>query len=64
MKYDELIDNKVMTLAEVADAAGISLSTLRRAIARGTGPKVVSLSPRRKGVRSTDYNIWLESRTL
>ena len=63
MKYDELAGNKVMTFAEVAHAAGISLSTLRREIARGSGPEVISLSPRRKGVRSTDYNRWLDART-
>jgi predicted DNA-binding transcriptional regulator AlpA len=63
MKYTELAGNKVMTFAEVAHAAGISLSTLRREISRGTGPKVISLSPRRRGVRSTDYNSWLDSRT-
>ena len=55
--------NRVMTFAQVAEATGISLSTLRREIARGTGPKVVSISPRRKGVRNTDYDTWLESRT-
>ena len=54
---------KVMTFSEVAEAAGISLSTLRREIARGAGPAVVSLSPRRKGVRSSDYHRWLYSRT-
>jgi predicted DNA-binding transcriptional regulator AlpA len=55
---------KVLTLAEVAEAAGISLSTLRREIARGTGPEVVSLSPRRKGVRSESYRRWLDGRTI
>ena len=66
MSYDEVIkifDNKIMTFVEVAEAAGVSLSTLKREISRGTGPKVVSISTRRKGVQITDYNIWLESRT-
>jgi predicted DNA-binding transcriptional regulator AlpA len=55
--------NRVMTFAEVAEATGISLSTLRREIARGCGPEVVSLSPRRKGVRSDSYRRWLDART-
>ncbi len=66
MPNNELTDasaNKVMTFAEVAEAAGVSLSTLRREIARGTGPEVVSLSPRRKGVRSDRYRRWLDART-
>ena len=57
-----LCSNKVMTFAEVAECSGISLSTLQREIARGAGPKVVLLSPRRKGIRMEDYRHWLESR--
>ncbi len=54
---------KVMTLMEVARSAALSLSTLLREIARGMGPKVVLLSSPRKGVRSTDYDTWLDLRT-
>jgi hypothetical protein len=54
---------KVMTLTEVAQSAGVSLSTLRREIARGCGPEVVTLSLRRKGVRSDCYRRWLDART-
>lgn len=43
---------RVMTFAEVAEDARISLSTLRREISRGTGPEVVVLSPRRRGSSS------------
>ena len=53
---------KVMTFTEVAKSVGVSLSTLRREIARGTGPEVVSLSPRRKGVRDDHYRRWLDTR--
>jgi predicted DNA-binding transcriptional regulator AlpA len=53
---------KVMTLTEVAQSAGVSLSTLRREITRGSGPEVVSLSPRRKGVRCDHYRRWLDER--
>jgi len=52
-----------MTFAEVAEAAGISLSTLQRQIAGGNGPKVVFLSTRRKGIRIVEYRRWLDSRT-
>jgi predicted DNA-binding transcriptional regulator AlpA len=53
---------KVMTFTEVAQCAGISLSTLRREIERGTGPEVVDISLRRKGVRSDHYRRWLDAR--
>lgn len=54
--------NKVLTLAEVAEASGLSISTLRREIARGSGPEVIVLSPRRKGIITTDYHKWIQSR--
>jgi hypothetical protein len=62
-EVNDVLTNKVMTFAEVAEAAGVSLSTLRREIARGSGPEVVSLSPRRKGIRSDCYHRWLDTRT-
>jgi hypothetical protein len=36
-EVNDPLANKVMTFAKVAEAAGVSLSTLRREIARGTG---------------------------
>jgi len=61
--FDEFSADRVLTFAEVAEAAGISLSTLRREIARGTGPDVVLLSPRRKGIRVGSYRRWLDQRS-
>jgi hypothetical protein len=54
---------KVMSLAEVAQAAGVSINTLRRELKRGTGPEVTLLSPRRMGVRVDSFHRWLDSRT-
>ena len=62
-KVNNASTTRVMTFAEVAEDAGVSLSTLRREIARGTGPEVVVLSPRRRGIRSDSYRRWLDSRT-
>jgi predicted DNA-binding transcriptional regulator AlpA len=56
-------DCAVLPLAAVAKAANISLSTLRREIERGTGPKVTRLSCRRLGVRLVDLRQWLEERS-
>jgi len=57
------IDEVILTFAEAAAAAKISLSTLRRQIAGGCGPAVVVLSPRRRGIRSDSFRHWLDGRT-
>jgi predicted DNA-binding transcriptional regulator AlpA len=56
-------DDMVMTLAEFAMAAGISIATVRRRIADGTGPRIVHLSARRIGVRVRDYRAWLDQQS-
>jgi prophage regulatory protein len=53
---------RVRPLADVARRAGLSLSTLRRLIREGTGPRTVRLSERRVGVVERDFSKWLESR--
>jgi predicted DNA-binding transcriptional regulator AlpA len=55
-------DCTVLPLAAVAQAANISISTLRREIGRGDGPKVTRISCRRVGVRLSDLRQWLEER--
>jgi predicted DNA-binding transcriptional regulator AlpA len=55
-------DCAVLPLAAVANAASISLSTLRREIERGTGPQITQISCRRIGVRVSDLRKWLEER--
>jgi predicted DNA-binding transcriptional regulator AlpA len=56
-------DCTVLPLAAIAQAANISISTLRREIERGGGPKVTRISCRRIGVRLSDLRQWLEERT-
>jgi predicted DNA-binding transcriptional regulator AlpA len=52
--------NRVRSFREAAAAAGISLATLRRRIADGTGPRVVRVSVRRVGIRDRDFAAWLD----
>jgi predicted DNA-binding transcriptional regulator AlpA len=51
----------VRSLREVAAATGISIATLRRRVADGTGPVIVRMSPRRVGVRDSDFVAWLDA---
>jgi predicted DNA-binding transcriptional regulator AlpA len=52
--------NCVRSLRETAAAAGISIATLRRRVADGTGPVIVRMSARRIGVRDSDFVAWLD----
>jgi len=52
--------NRVRSLRETAELVNISLATLRRRIKDGTGPRVTSMSTRRKGVTDRDRDAWLE----
>jgi predicted DNA-binding transcriptional regulator AlpA len=54
------LPNRVRSLQETAELANISLATLRRRIKDGTGPRVTSMSTRRKGVTDRDRDAWLE----
>jgi predicted DNA-binding transcriptional regulator AlpA len=53
--------DRVRSLAETAAMLGISIATLRRLIAAGTGPKVIRLSPRRIGIRDSDRAAYLDA---
>lgn len=55
-------EDRVLTLSEFAINACISLVTLRRLIARGEGPTVTKLSPRRLGIRVRHAREWLDAR--
>jgi predicted DNA-binding transcriptional regulator AlpA len=55
---------QIHTLNEVAARWRISRRTLNRAIARGEGPVVVKLSPRRFGVLEADLEEWAASRKV
>jgi predicted DNA-binding transcriptional regulator AlpA len=54
--------DRVRSLAETARLIGISLPTLRRLIANGTGPRTVRPSPRRIGVRDSDREAYLDAK--
>jgi predicted DNA-binding transcriptional regulator AlpA len=54
--------DRVLSVAEFAALAGLSVPTLRRLIKANCGPRLIRLSPRRVGIRVSDGNGWLESR--
>jgi predicted DNA-binding transcriptional regulator AlpA len=54
-------DDRIFPLSEIADASNLSIATLRRRIADGTGPKVTQTSERRIGVRGRHYREWLDT---
>jgi predicted DNA-binding transcriptional regulator AlpA len=56
-----LADDRVLTLAEFAEIAGISVVTLRRLIAQKRGPPITKLSPRRLGIRVRHGRAWLDA---
>ncbi len=57
-----LADDRVLTLSEFAEIAGISLMTLRRRIAADDGPIITKLSERRLGIRLRHARDWLDAR--
>ncbi|HZM87017.1 MAG TPA: hypothetical protein VFF31_10880 [Blastocatellia bacterium] len=57
-----LADDRVLSYAEFANIAGISLVTLRRTIAAHDGPIVTKLSQRRRGIRVRHGREWLDAR--
>ena len=59
---DARIDRRVRSIDERAAEAGIHGDTLRDEIARGVGPIVTRLSPRRLGIREDHWTQWLNAR--
>ncbi|MGU3358907.1 helix-turn-helix transcriptional regulator [Methylobacterium sp. M6A4_1b] len=55
--------NVVLRLPAVCEAASVSLSTLRRLMRAGRGPRIIQLSDRLIGVRRVDLDDWLNSRS-
>ncbi|GJE45865.1 helix-turn-helix transcriptional regulator [Methylobacterium soli] len=55
--------NVVLRLPVACEAASLSLSTLRRLIRAGRGPRVIQLSDRLIGIRRADLDDWLTSRS-
>jgi hypothetical protein len=56
---DDLVVDPIPVVA--ADCR-MSVRTLRAEIARGTGPKVTKLSPRREGIQRRHRREWLDQR--
>jgi predicted DNA-binding transcriptional regulator AlpA len=54
----------ILALQQIAAETGISLRTLQRSCARGDGPPIIQLSPRRIGVDEAHYRAWLEARRI
>jgi predicted DNA-binding transcriptional regulator AlpA len=53
---------QVLTYPEAAARATLTRRSLERLIARGEGPSVVFISPRRRGILESDLEKWLLSR--
>ncbi len=53
---------RVLNFEEAAGRMGIVRRSLERLIARGEGPSVIHLSPRRRGILESDFEKWLLTR--
>ncbi|WP_370692842.1 helix-turn-helix transcriptional regulator [Methylobacterium sp.] len=58
-----IADRIVLRFADACGVAGVSINTMRRLVTAGRGPRVVRLSERRIGIRRSDLDAWIESRT-
>ncbi|MEE7450198.1 hypothetical protein MRF4_21640 [Methylobacterium radiotolerans] len=56
-------NNCVIRFRDACAHVGVSISTMRRYISAGRGPRLVRLSERIHGFRRDDLNAWIESRT-
>lgn len=52
----------VLSFRIACEMANLSVSTMRRLIATGRGPRVIKLSDRRIGIRRADFETWLAAR--
>jgi len=55
-----LADDRILDLRTAADISDLSLATLRRRLADGTGPRVTRVSVRRLGIRLRHLREWLD----
>ena len=58
-----VVEDRVITLGEAARIAGLGLTTIKEARARGE-LRILQLSRRRIGIKLSDFNAWLESRAV
>jgi predicted DNA-binding transcriptional regulator AlpA len=54
--------DRVLTFRMWCAVNGFSLATGRRIVARGDGPRIIRLSPRRLGIRESDNAAWQAAR--
>ena len=59
--FQALVDDRVMSLLEFSEVAGVSVATLRRLIKAGGGPPVTWVSSRRCGIRVRHGREWLDA---
>ena len=59
--FQALVDDRVMSLLEFSEVAGVSVATLRRLIKAGEGPPVTWVSSRRCGIRVRHGREWLDA---
>jgi hypothetical protein len=59
--FQALVDDRVMSLLEFSEVAGVSIATLRRLIKAGGGPPVTWVSSRRCGIRVRHGREWLDA---
>src|SRR5262249_50720616 len=60
-RFQALVDDRVMSLLEFSEVAGVSIATLRRLIKAGGGPPVTWVSSRRCGIRVRHGREWLDA---
>ena len=53
--------NLVLSFRAACSETNLSMSTLRRLVKAGRGPRVVQLSERRVGIRRVDLEDWLSA---
>ena len=61
-QHDARPGSRVRSVAQWCALNGFSVSTGRRIIASGNGPRILQLSPRRIGIRDSDNEAWQSSR--
>lgn len=53
--------DRLRSIPETAEVLGLGVATLRRMIASGKGPAVTHLSARRRGIRDSHLQIWINA---
>lgn len=54
----------VISLNEAAKRLGVHRRSLERLIEDGTGPAIIQLTPRRRGIAETTLDAWLKGREM